>query len=486
MLFSILHISDLHRDLSNDVGNAWLLDSLTRDFERFSEQCPTIMQPTLCIITGDLVYGVRPDADPGGEELDRQYAQAEGFLAGLAERFFGGNRERIVILPGNHDVCYAEVMGSAQRIGIPPDPETRARLVDELFKPGSLLRWSWHELCFFRIADHERYLNRFSHFAKMYESFYRGRRTFSLMPEQQHDVFAFPDVGFCVVILNSCYNNDPFHRAGGFHPAGLTEACRVLRRTDHAGWLIAAAWHHNLVGGPTQDDYLDAEFLQLLIDAGASLGFHGHQHLAACFDERYRLGPNPRKMTIISASTLCAEPRNLKPGVPRSYNIVELDTGTWKGRVHQRHMVNVSFNLPVWGPGHFNVTNTSFVDFDLCKPLAIRPAHLDTQLALDRANKLLGARHWREAVDVLCKMKDVPLARPLLMRALGELDDARCTIEMLWPPLTNAEAVTVGGAILDAGRPEEAEAFARLDLVSGSVDASVCEILYRICERRLK
>ncbi len=26
-------------------------------------------------------------------------------------------------------------------------------------------------------------------------------------------------------------------------------------------------------------------------------------------------------MTIISAGTLCAEPRNLKPGVPRSYNI---------------------------------------------------------------------------------------------------------------------------------------------------------------------
>jgi len=33
---------------------------------------------------------------------------------------------------------------------------------------------------------------------------------------------------------------------------------------------------------------------------------------------------------------------------------------------------------------------------------------------------------------------------------------------MLWPPLTNAEAVTIGGAILEGGTKEEAEAFIQL------------------------
>jgi hypothetical protein len=250
--------------------------------------------------------------------------------------------------------------------------------------------------------------------------------------------------------------------------------------------LIAATWHHNLVGGPTLDDYLDAEFIQLLIDAGVSLGFHGHQHSPDCFDERYRIGPSPRKMTVISAGTLCAEPRNLKPGVPRSYNIVELDLAVWTGRVHQRQMVNTLFPLPVWGPGHFNSTNNSFFEFDLCKPLTIRPPQLDVQLLLDRADTLVGTARWSEALDILDGIRDAPLARPLLLKALSELGAPRRTITSLWPPMTTAEAVVVGGAILENGTREEAAAFTKLELVSGSADASIREISARICERRLK
>jgi hypothetical protein len=84
-------------------------------------------------------------------------------------------------------------------------------------------------------------------------------------------------------------NNDPLRRAGSFHPTALTEACRVLRNSKRAGWVMAAAWHHNLAGGPMLDDYLDAQFIQLLIDAGVSLGFHGHQHSSG----KWRINGNP-------------------------------------------------------------------------------------------------------------------------------------------------------------------------------------------------
>jgi hypothetical protein len=437
-------------------------------------------------VSGDLVYGVRAGAPGAVEELRRQYAQAGEFLVGLADRFFDGNRERIVILPGNHDVCYEDVMASSEKIEIPLEPEKKDYIVAELFKANSRLRWSWRELCFYRILDDIRYQNRLQYFAATYKSFYQDRRTFSLVPDEQYDVFDFADLGFCVAVLNSCFNNDPLRRAGTFHPTALTDACRSLRQISRSGWLLASAWHHNLAGGPTLDDYLDAEFIQLLIDAGVSLGFHGHQHMPECFDERYRIGPSPRKMTIVSAGTLCAEPRNLKPGVPRSYNVVELDTDTWSGRAHQRQMVNRLFNLPVWGPGHFSSTNSSFVDFELCKPLVSRPPQLDLQLTLDRADKLLGARRWSEALVVLDGVKDMPGARPLLLRALTELGDARRTITALWPPSTIAETVTVGGAVLESGTKEEAEAFIELALVSGSTDASVQDISRRIRERRLR
>lgn len=486
MRFSILHISDLHRDLSDEIPNNWLLDSIDRDFNQFNLQDPRIMQPSLCIVSGDLVHGVKPNFPDADIELTRQYNQVEELLVGLADRFFSGNRERIVILPGNHDFCSDDVIKSVQKIEIPVEAEKKAKLVAELFAPGSRLRWSWPDMCFYRITDEERYKNRFRPFATTYDNFYQGLRKYSLEPDIQFDTFDFPDLGFFVVALNSCFNNDQFCRAGSFHPNVLTEACRAFQKTGRSGWLAAAAWHHNISGGPIQDNYLDAEFLQLLMDAGVSLGFHGHQHIPECLDERYQLGNNSRKITIISASTLCADPRKLRPGVPRSYNVVEIDTDAWIGRVHQRQMINKQFNLPIWGPGHFISTNKSYLDFELNQPSLTRPAHLDTQLALEQADKLLGSRQWFEAAGILCSLKDIPLARQMLVKALEELGDTRRIIADLWPPTSIVEAVLLGGAILENGTQEEANSYILLAPVSNSDDASVREIVRRISERRPK
>jgi 3',5'-cyclic AMP phosphodiesterase CpdA len=483
--FSILHISDLHRDLSDEISNAWLLESLKKDFDQFERETPKIGKPMVAIVTGDLVYGVQPNAANADEELERQYKQAEEFLIALADNFFDGQRERVVILPGNHDVSYNDVMASVQRLGIPSEPGKKAVLVADLFAPQSTLRWSWRDLCFYKISDQGRYDDRLHHFAMTYERFYEGRRTFPRDPGRQVGVFDFADIGFCVITLNSCFNNDPLRRAGSLHPDALAAACRALRDPRRSGWLMAAAWHHNLVGGPTRDDYLDAEFLQLFIDAGVSLGFHGHQHSADCFDERCRIGPDMRKITIVSASTLCAEPRNLSPGVPRSYNVVEVSTDDWTGRVHQRQMVNKLFNLPVWGPGRFISTGSSFCDFGLCKPLMARPPALDLQLLLEQVDMALGSGRWSDALDTLAKVRSEPLARPFLLRAVTELGDPKRTITELWPPATIAEAVTIGGAILAGGTRDDAVAFVRLGLVTDTTDASVRDIARRISERRL-
>jgi predicted MPP superfamily phosphohydrolase len=104
MHFSILHISDLHRDLSDEINNKWLLDSLENDLNQFGKRTPQIIRPFLCLVSGDLIYGVKLGTPDGTKEQNRQYAQAEEFLVGLADPFFDGRRERIVILPDNHDV----------------------------------------------------------------------------------------------------------------------------------------------------------------------------------------------------------------------------------------------------------------------------------------------------------------------------------------------------------------------------------------------
>jgi len=315
MEFSILHISDLHRDLADELDNSWLLESLGNDFQQYDRQNPTILRPSICVVSGDLVYGVKPEKPGAADELNRQNAQAEDFLIKLADRFFQGTRDRVVLVPGNHDVSMPDVMASVERLSDPITPEEKKQLVVELFRPRTKLRWSWQELCFYRLVDEGRYSQRLKCFSDLYTRFYKGKRQFSLQPDLQFDVFDFPALDFSLATLCSCFDNDPLHRMGSFHPASLAGVRKALCAPHRMGWLIGATWHHSLFGGPQQDDYLDAQVLQVLMDAGVSIGFHGHQHLSECLEERYRIGSAPRKITLVSAGTLCAGPANLTAGV---------------------------------------------------------------------------------------------------------------------------------------------------------------------------
>src|SRR5262245_16047781 len=103
---SILHLSDLHRDPTNEVRNKALLLSLEQDRDRYRIETPKISDPNLIIVSGDIIHGVKHDEPNAEAELQRQYDQAESFLSELADRFVDGDRERVVIIPGNHDVSF--------------------------------------------------------------------------------------------------------------------------------------------------------------------------------------------------------------------------------------------------------------------------------------------------------------------------------------------------------------------------------------------
>ncbi len=479
-MFSVLHISDLHQNLQDEIPPEWLLDTLDNDFKRYARNEPHIPFPNLCVVSGDLVYGVGPGTANAADELERQYDQAHEFLVGLCDRFFEGKRDRVVLLPGNHDVDYSAMVQSGSYLGIPKSARDKSALVNELFSANSTLRWSWSKLQFFRVDDQNVYNNRLRQFARMYERFYNGERTYSLDPSQQFDVFDFADLSFCLVALNSCHRNDPMNRVGTIQPAALAGACRALRSPSRAGWCLGATWHHDIAGGAGHEDFLDAGFIQLLIDAGVTIGFHGHRHRSDCFEQKNRLGDDPRKMTVVAAGTLCAGPTNLSPGIPRGYNVVEVDQERLAGRVHMRQMVNQLQNLPIWGPGQFIDTNKPYIDFDLSPPIQLRSPSLDLQLVLERVSDLFGQKKWQEVIKALDGATEDALARRFFVEALAELGDNALTMNGLSNPQNLVEAVILGTAIIESGEASDAGRFLELEIVTSQTDASLQEIKTRL------
>jgi hypothetical protein len=83
-------------------------------------------------------------------------------------------------------------------------------------------------------------------------------------------------------------------------------------------------------------------------------------------------------------------------------------------------------------------------------------------------------------------MKDMPMARAMIVSAVSELQDDAQTVALLWPPTTNEEIVLVGGAVLNRRNPDEGKAFLALEAVSGSHDASVGTIRHRVALRCAK
>ena len=94
-----LHISDLHLCPEHTGWDAdHILDGLTKDLSRLRE-AHNGLSPDLIFITGDIAYGAKPECG----SMEDQYVTAGIFLEGLLKEC-GIAKERLFLVPGNHDV----------------------------------------------------------------------------------------------------------------------------------------------------------------------------------------------------------------------------------------------------------------------------------------------------------------------------------------------------------------------------------------------
>jgi predicted phosphodiesterase len=319
-VFSILHISDLHRTPNAKISNAELLSALLSDRDSYTRGGQSIRAPDAIVVSGDVVQGVPLKASKSQPTLQNQYEEAEAFLCDLAEEMVDGDRSKVIIVPGNHDIDWQVAKSAMQLVEFEELPKD---VLGALQEQDSLFRFSWNTREVFRIVDQERYDTRFDAFWRFFESYYAGTSgLLRVQPRSDANIFSLHAGRIGVAAFNSCHGNDCFAFHGAI-PAKVIAQTHLDMRALGPFELSIAVWHHNLEGPPYRTDYMDIEIVRAMIGRGFRVGMYGHQHRSQISAQSLRLAVS-ETMAILGTGALCAGSSELPNGSHRQYSIVEI------------------------------------------------------------------------------------------------------------------------------------------------------------------
>ena len=290
--FTLLHLSDLHFH-TVDQAERWhsaLAEDLRRELR--------VDALDALVLSGDIV--------------DRGRAAGYPIAAAFIERLcreFRLPRERVVVVPGNHDVDRA-----AAEPAIRPLPRARRRMPgpDEFEVGGK--RYAIH--------DREGYRGRLAAFARFFAD--TLARPYPLDEAEQALLWVWPEPAIVVLGLSSVGELD------GLRPDHATIDDRALSRAldrlrgeaelpDDA--LKIAVFHHP-IHSAGDDRLRSSAFLDRLAQAGFSLVLHGHVHRADGMLFRYDRTLSGRRLEIVGAGTFGSRQHELVPGIPWQYNLL--------------------------------------------------------------------------------------------------------------------------------------------------------------------
>jgi hypothetical protein len=334
-VYTILHLSDLHRSRAEPFDNDTILAALLSDRDRYLLESPAVGRPDAAIISGDIIQGVPLGTVDYAAELTRQYDVAHDFLARLADRFFDGDRSRIVIVPGNHDVCWNTSFSAMERLGETDRPE---KIGPWLFRPGSPYRWRWDDCSVYKIAQPQLYDQRLAQYLAFLKRFYAETPLkYAINDEQGFNFFELDHGRILVAALESVHGNDCFCQHGAIKDGLIGKCTLALRDVAPQPLLGVAVWHHSIQGPPSRDDYMDVSSVHEMIGGGFRLGLHGHQHQADAGAYNIHL-PQALSMGVASAGSLCAGAKELPRGTNRQYNVIVISDDYTSAKVHVREM----------------------------------------------------------------------------------------------------------------------------------------------------
>lgn len=481
--YSILHISDLHRSKEEPVDNDSLLASLLADRDRYVFDIPHVPSPDAIVVSGDLIQGAGIGAPDWQQSMKDQYTVAEGFLTELCKRFLDGDKRRMILIPGNHDVCWNTSHRAMEPV---PAAEYPKDLYGALVQPDSSYRWSWSEQTLYRIADLSTYERRMRYYWDFVEAFYKGvTLPVPIDRTRGFQIFELCDRRIAVAAFDTITGNDCFGYSGAIARGAVGRCAIHLRDAGRSYDLKMAVWHHSIQGPPIRSDYMDVSQVQEMIGHGFQLGLHGHQHIAATLTQRVHLDES-RSMAVVSAGSLCAGARELPRGTNRQYNLIVIEDDFLHARVHVREMGE--------GEQFTRKRNGAFVEgfvevswqplTDIMGRTFSAQADNVRRAVISAENALRDGRP-QDAVQALgdADLSSAPHARRLMIDALLALRDWPALTAILRSPSGVEETVILISALVDSDNLDDAQA--QLNAATEVDAATRAGLQDRITTRRL-
>lgn len=449
-MYTILHISDLHRSAQEPVTNETLLASLLADRDHYVTETPSIPAPDAIVVTGDLIQGARLGATDWATAVAEQYDVAYEFLASLAERMLDGDRSRLVILPGNHDVCWNTARKAMRQVPRDAEPDG---IPEALFQPTSEYRWSWRDRAVFKIEDKVVYHRRLDAYWNFAERFYSDcTLLFSVERSRGFNAFELADGQIVVAVFESLYGNDCYCCRGSIKAGDVARCSLALRDAQKPWQLRIAAWHHNVQGPPAGADFMDVQTVHEMIGNGFRLGLHGHQHLAEATAHYIHL-PEQQAMAVVSAGSLCAGSRELPRGIDRQYNMIIIGDDFCSARVHVREMQRGhQFGRVTRGP--FGIDGSIGLTWE--RPTdafgrTVNPREDYERKAIIRAEALLHSNQAEQAYRILQQVSapSNSYARTLRIEAGRKSSQWSDIARLLAVPTSSDELLALVGALIN-------------------------------------
>ncbi|MFY0569467.1 NACHT domain-containing protein [Archangium lansingense] len=292
-VISILHLSDLRfmgREQAEFIYDK-LAESLRRDLEY-----PRL---DVVVLSGDIT----------NKSMQAGYDAALLFLEKLCREFEMSGRQ-VVLVPGNHDVCWTASHEAYHLTQLEPK---RKLPEDGTFIPrgGGLIE----------VRNENAYKRRFDRFARFYEKI-KGE-PYPLEYASQGVLYHFPEENLLILGLNSAWNLDHHYKTRALiNPNALKRSLSLsVAEEKYRSSRRVAVWHHPL-GGSDEDRIKDHGFIQQLSMAGFQLVLHGHLHNAESNFYCYRQGMGARRLDVLGAGSFGNSVQECVPSYSLQYNLL--------------------------------------------------------------------------------------------------------------------------------------------------------------------